>query len=75
MLSLPILTQKKKYRAGDTVRLKLVTLTEHYYRVYVNGEEISRTESDLYYSFFEFVMPDKDAHIEIQDVWVDIPRA
>ncbi len=71
----PDFNAKEKYRAGDTVRLKLVTLTEHYYRVYVNGEEISRTESDLYYSFFEFVMPDKDAHIEIQDVWVDIPRA
>lgn len=71
----PDFNAKEKYRAGDTVRLKLVTLTEHYYRVYVNGEEISMTESDLYYSFFEFVMPDKDAHIEIQDVWVDIPSA
>ena len=63
------------YRAGETVAIPLETVTEQYYRVFANGEEIQMLSCDLCWSVFAFVMPDEDVYIEIQEVSVDIPEA
>lgn len=63
------------YTAGKEVTVKLSTITEHYYILYVNGIEQSMDmeASDLMYTYFTFTMPCEDVVIEIRDKWVDIP--
>lgn len=70
-------TLKSTYEAGETVTIKLDTITEHYYKVYVNGAEqaMDTAASDLTYSYYSFTMPDEDVLIEIEDISVDIPGA
>lgn len=70
-------TLKTAYEAGETVTIQLSTITEHYYKVYVNGAELTMdtAASDLTYSYYSFTMPDEDVIIEIEDVSVDIPGA
>ena len=65
------------YPAGEKVIVKLPTVTEHYYSLYVNGEEqqMDHDSSDMEYTYFTFVMPDCDAAIVIEDYSVDIPEA
>lgn len=63
-----------KYRAGERVELKLAMVTEQYYEVFVNGEEIPMLGWDAYTNVFAFIMPDCDAEIEIKSVPVDIPK-
>ncbi len=68
-------TLKSAYEAGETVTIQLSTITEHYYKVYVNGAEqtMDTSASDLTYSYYSFTMPEEDVLIEIEDVSVDIP--
>ena len=68
---------KSAYAAGEQVTIKLDTITEHYYKVYVNGAEqtMDTAASDLTYSYYSFTMPDEDVLIEIEDISVDIPGA
>ncbi|MBR7184551.1 MAG: hypothetical protein IKD37_02970 [Clostridia bacterium] len=68
---------KSAYAAGEQVTIKLDTITEHYYKVYVNGAEqaMDTAASDLTYSYYTFTMPNEDVIIEIEDVAVDIPGA
>lgn len=68
-------TLKSAYEAGEQVTIKLDTITEHYYKVYVNGAEqaMDTAASDLTYSYYSFTMPEEDVLIEIEDVSVDIP--
>lgn len=70
-------TLKSAYEAGETVTIQLSTVTEHYYKVYVNGAEqtMDTSASDLTYSYYSFTMPDEDVLIEIEDISVDIPGA
>ena len=66
---------KPNYAAGEEVTVKLETITEHYYVLSVNGEEVEmdRDTSDLTYTYFTFTMPSKDVLIQIEDKWVEIP--
>lgn len=70
-------TLKSAYAAGEQVTIKLDTITERYYKVYVNGAEqtMDTSASDLTYSYYSFTMPNEDVLIEIEDVSVDIPGA
>lgn len=65
------------YPAGEKVTVKLDTVTEHFYSLYVNGEEVQMDidRSDMVYTYFTFVMPDCDVAIVIEDHSVDIPEA
>ena len=67
---------ENEYAAGEKITLKLYTYTEHYFVVTVNGEDVpmNREDSDLYYTYFYFTMPDEDAVVVIEDVYVDIPE-
>lgn len=65
----------KTYSEGEEVTIKLETITEHYYIVYVNGVEQAMATSDLMYTYFTFTMPSEDVLIKIEDVSVDIPEA
>ena len=64
-----------KYRSGERVEIRLQTVTEQYYKVLVNGEEAVMINGNLECTVFAFIMPDKDAEIEITTVSVDIPGA
>lgn len=68
---------KPRYAAGEQVTVKLATVTEHFYILYVNGTEqaMDMDASDLTYTCFTFTMPAEDVLIEIEDKWVDIPTA
>lgn len=68
---------KHTYTAGEEVTVKLATMTEHYYVLYVNGveQDMDRASSDLTFTYFTFTMPSEDVLIEIEDRWVDIPNA
>jgi len=68
-------TLASTYRAGEQVTVKLCTVTESYYRVYVNGieQEKDRALSDDFYTYFTFTMPGEDVLIKIEEFWVDIP--
>ena len=70
-------TLNNTYEAGEQVTIKLSTITELYYMVYVNGVErdFDRDTSDLAYTYYTFTMPSSDVLIEIKDVSVDIPEA
>lgn len=66
---------KPNYAAGEEVTVKLETITEHYYVLSVNGDEVEmdRDTSDLTYTYFTFTMPGEDVLIQIADKWVEIP--
>lgn len=65
---------EESYRAGREVTVKLPTVTEHYYRLLVNGETVEKREdSNMEYTYFAFSMPESDVVIEIEDHWVAIP--
>ena len=66
---------KQTYAPGEAVTIKLETITEHYYVLSVNGEEVEmdRDTSDLTYTYFTFTMPGEDVLIQIEDKWVEIP--
>ena len=68
---------KTNYAAGEEVTVKLETITEHYYVLSVNGDEVEmdRDTSDLTYTYFTFTMPGEDVVIQIADKWVEIPPA
>lgn len=67
---------KNTYTAGEQVTIKLATVTEHYYIVYVNGveQDMDRDASDLTYTYYTFTMPSEDVVVEIEDVSVEIPE-
>lgn len=69
-------TLNNTYEAGEQVTIKLSTITEHYYIVYVNGveQDFDRDASDMTFTYYTFTMPSKDVLIEIKDVSVDIPE-
>lgn len=56
---------------------RTVTITEHYYIVYVNSveQDFDRNASDMTYTYYTFTMPSNDVLIEIKDVSVDIPES
>lgn len=64
---------KAGYCAGEQVTIQLPTVTEQYYRLYVNGAEQEMTGADLTYTAFTFTMPNCDVEIVIEAVSVDIP--
>ena len=66
---------KANYTAGEEVTVKLETVTEHYYVLSANGEEVEmdRDASNLTYTYFTFTMPGEDVLIQIEDKWIDIP--
>ena len=68
---------KDTYLPGEKVTVKLETITEHYYELYVNGlkQDMDREASDLSFTYFTFTMPSEDVVIKIEDRWVDIPEA
>lgn len=67
---------KDVYEAGEKVTIQLGTVTEHYYRLYVNGaeQEVDRDASDRMYTYYTFIMPNEDATVKIEDCYVDIPE-
>ena len=68
---------KASYEAGEKVTIQLGTITEHYYRLYVNGVEqkMDRDASDMMYTYYTFVMPSEHVTVKIEDCYVDIPDA
>ena len=67
---------KEFYQPGETVTIELSTLTEHYYALYVNGEEIDKSVSDNQsVTLFTFTMPNEDVLVTIEDWWVAIPES
>ena len=68
---------KNTYAPGEEVTVKLETITEHYYVLSVNGDEVEmdRDTLDLTYTYFTFTMPGEDVLIQIEDKWVEIPPA
>ena len=67
----------ESYSAGEEVTVKLPTITEHYYSLYVNGEEAqwNRDRSDMGYTYFTFIMPECDVTVKIEGHSVDIPES
>lgn len=63
----------EKYPAGKEVVLKLFTVTEQYYVVYVGGEKISQLNRDMEYTYFSFIMPKHDVDVKIEVGFVGIP--
>lgn len=63
------------YSFGEEVSIKLPTITEHYYSLFANGNEIQMdmSQSDMIYTYFVFTMPDEDVEVVIEDHWVSIP--
>ena len=66
----------QKARPGETVSVRLPTVTEQYYLLFVNGEaqEMDRGRSSGADTYFTFTMPDSDAFLEIQEISVAIPE-
>lgn len=64
---------KPSYSVGETVTIVLHTATEQYYRLFVNGEELKACSIDMEYTYFTFIMPDRDVIVEIVAQSVDIP--
>ncbi len=64
--------------AGQEVDLRLEEITESYYEVYVNGEQVpmdmERSRADENWSHFVFTMPDEDVEIRVETVYADIPE-
>jgi hypothetical protein len=68
---------ERVYVYGQYVTIQLETITEHYYLVYVNGNEIFPDEfysGDDGYTYYSFPMPNEDVTVVIEDRWVDIPE-
>lgn len=53
---------KNTYAPGEEVTVKLETITEHYYVLSVNGDEVEMDQdnSDLTYTYFTFTMPEDE---------------
>ncbi|MBQ7864386.1 MAG: hypothetical protein IJ353_07985 [Lachnospiraceae bacterium] len=68
---------KDAYEAGEKVTIQLGTITEHYYRLYVNGVEqkMDRDASGMMYTYYTFIMPSEHVTVKIEDCYVDIPDA
>ena len=66
---------KAEYRVGETVEIKLVTVTENYYRVFANREQVPMDEerSDMSFSYFTFIMPAEHVVVSIKSVDAIIP--
>ncbi len=64
---------KPSYPAGEEVTLKLATVTESSYKVYVDDEEIPFEKVNMKYTYFTFTMPDRDVTVRIEEFSVDIP--
>ena len=64
------------YSAGETVTVKLATITEQYYVLYVNGvsQNMDEEKSDLTFTYFTFTMPEMDVLIKIEERSVEIPE-
>lgn len=73
----PILNElKHRYPSGKRITIELPTITEHYYRVYVNDKECEKDgHSNMEYSCFSFLMPNTDVTVRIEDHWVSVPEA
>ncbi len=71
----PVNEIRAEYSAGETVTIKLETLTEHYYVVKVNGAEIESDSenSNLEFTYFVFTMPNCDVTLDITEQYVSIP--
>ena len=67
----------RSYSAGEEVTVKLPTITEHYYSLYVNGESQQKdmSHSDMTFTYFTFIMPECDVTIKIEGHSVDVPEA
>ena len=67
----------QSYPAGEEVTVKLPFIFEHYYSLYVNGEEVQWDidRSDTEYTYFTFIMPECDVTVKIECHSVDIPEA
>lgn len=65
------------YKCGDEVTIRLETITEHYYKVFADGVEISQNDekTNMEYTYFIFTMPNHDVDLIIEDHDVDIPLA
>ena len=59
--------------AGDNVEAVITTVTETNLYLWVNGERYTPVKSDLEYTYFEFVMPNKEVTLSVEAVSVDIP--
>jgi len=66
-------TLKSSYAEGEEVTIKLETITEHYYALYVNGVKQYAASHDMYYTYYTFTMPAEDVVVKIEDHWVGIP--
>ena len=69
---------KSAYAPGETITIKLGTITEHYYVVTVNGVELRPdplTSGDWTYTYYTFIMPRENVTVKIEDRWVDIPES
>lgn len=66
-------TLKSSYAEGEEVTIKLETITEHYYVLYVNGVKQYAASYDMYYTYYTFTMPAEDVVVKIEDHWVGIP--
>ncbi|MBE6601442.1 MAG: hypothetical protein E7637_02910 [Ruminococcaceae bacterium] len=67
---------KSSYAVGEKVTIALETITEHYYRLYVNGMEQSPDESisdDWSVTYYTFTMPAENVIVAIEDVWLEVP--
>lgn len=71
--SLVISEMKREYAAGEEVTIQLCTITEHYYIVSVNGQEIDKAPSERGTIYYSFTMPEEDVLVEIESIYVDIP--
>lgn len=67
----------ESYSEGEEVVVRLETITEHYYSLYVNGTEqqMDSERSDMNGTYFVFTMPGCDVYIKIEDHGVDIPAS
>jgi len=66
---------KSAYAAGEKVTVKLQTITEHYYVLYVNGVKQEEDDSsNMEYTYYTFTMPEKDVIIKIEQRGVNIPQ-
>ena len=65
------------YKCGDEVTIKLEAITEHYYKVFVDGVEVLQNDekSNMVYTYYTFIMPNHDVDLIIEDHYVDIPLA
>ena len=78
----PVNELQESYSAGEKVTIKLDTIMDHYYLVYVNGVQHRPDElssDDRTYTYYTFTMPSKDVTVTIEgrspDYDLDPPTA